>query len=286
MLPKQLSTNLLFPFRVTAMQSSTIVILQSHMKVERYLHSVVSLLPETLKEKVPNELLFGRAGTCPACSSWRDTCQKSCVNRLNFDQIMRKVFGVVIHSGHGGKQHDQPAQRVGDDCDSLSYLAICYSCRCLKYLFFGADYIGAAHGTAGILFVLLQFKDWCREPHIAPWIQQTLDHLLSLQYKSGNFPTKDYSDTRVDELVHWCHGAPGFANLLHQAYEVYNDDKYLCGLGKISQVYLEIQWVLRKGFGLCHGVCGNAYPFLTLYSSTQKDEYYYCATTDGIVHAQ
>lgn len=161
------------------------------------------------------------------------------------------------------------------------HILLYYSCRYLKYLFFGADYIGAAHGTAGILFVLLQFKDWCREPHIAPWIQQTLDHLLSLQYKSGNFPTKDYSDTRVDELVHWCHGAPGFANLLHQAYEVYNDDKYLAALEKS----LKCIWkygVLRKGFGLCHGVCGNAYPFLTLYSSTQKDEYYYCAMEMGL----
>ena len=80
------------------------------MKVERYLHSVVSLLPETLKEKVPNELLFGRAGYLSCLLLLKRYLPEELCQQVELDQIMRKVFGVVIHSGHGGKQHDQPAR--------------------------------------------------------------------------------------------------------------------------------------------------------------------------------
>ena len=122
-----------------------------------------------------------------------------------------------------------------------------------------------------ILFVLLQFKDW--------WVSRILHrgyskHSIISSPSStslGIVPQRITSDTRVDELVHWCHGAPGFANLLHQAYEVYWW-QIPGGLGKISQVYLEIRTVLRKGFGLCHMWATNNVSIFNrwMYSSTQK----------------
>lgn len=78
------------------------------VKVERYLHSVVSLLPETLKERVPDELLYGRAGYLSCLLLLKKYLPEELCQQVELDQIMRKVFGVVIHSGHGGNQHDQP----------------------------------------------------------------------------------------------------------------------------------------------------------------------------------
>ena len=154
-----------------------------------------------------------------------------------------------------------------------------FSLRYLQYYFYGTDYLGAAHGTVGILYLLLQFSEWCHEPQVSPWIRQTLDHLLSIQFKSGNFPMRD-SNTRVDELVHWCHGAPGAVNLLYQAYEVYKDKKYLTSMER-ALICIWKRGLLGKGFCLCHGITGNAYAFLTLFSSTKRDEYYYYAMMMG-----
>ena len=61
----------------------------------------------------------------------------------------------------------------------------------LRYQFYGTEYLGAAHGTAGILYILLQFPEWCREPAVQPWILSTLDHILSTQLVTGNFPVVD-----------------------------------------------------------------------------------------------
>ena len=145
----------------------------------------------------------------------------------------------------------------------------------LRYFFYGTDYLGAAHGTAGILYILLQFPQWCKEPAVSPWIQCTLDGLLATQLPSGNFPVKD-SGRREGHLVHWCHGAPGIVPLLYQAHQVYGDVKYL----KAMELALQCVWqfgLLRKGFGTCHGITGNAYPLLCLYRYTRQEEYYYQA---------
>ena len=77
-------------------------------------------------------------------------------------------------------------------------------------------------------------------------------------------------------LVHWCHGAPGVIPLLHRAYEVFEDAKFL----KLMEIALECVWkygILKKGFGICHGISGNAYPFVWLYKLTGQDEYHYKA---------
>lgn len=45
-------------------------------------------------------------------------------------------------------------------------------------------------------------------------IKKCIDVLISLQTANGNFPTKmvgleSNQRSEEDELVHWCHGAPG-----------------------------------------------------------------------------
>ena len=62
-----------------------------------------------------------------------------------------------------------------------------------------------------------------------------MDWLLELQTLRGNFPCATdelgpQSRAEEDELVHWCHGAPGTVYLLTRAYLVWGEDKYLAAL--------------------------------------------------------
>ena len=80
-----------------------------------------------------------------------------------------------------------------------------------------------------------------------------------------------------DKLLHWCHGAPGVIYSLLFAQRVFADPKYLqlavdCG---------EVIWrrgILRKGYGICHGVAGNAYAFIALLHATRDRKYAYRAS--------
>ena len=44
-------------------------------------------------------------------------------------------------------------------------------------------------------------------------IKGSVDYVLSLQSNNGNFPCAmdevQHKQSESDELVHWCHGAPG-----------------------------------------------------------------------------
>lgn len=61
-------------------------------------------------------------------------------------------------------------------------------------------------------------------------VLKTVDWILSLQLKNGNFPSK-VEEERVDrgenELVHWCHGATGAVHLMIVAYLRTRNAKYL-----------------------------------------------------------
>ena len=145
----------------------------------------------------------------------------------------------------------------------------------MSYNFYGTDYHGAAHGAAGILFALMQFPEWCREPAVAPWVQNTLDKMASYQLPSGNVPPSA-REKNYDKLVHWCHGAPGVAGTFHLAHKVYGHERYEAVTDRALRVVWE-RGLLRKGFGLCHGMAGNAYAFLLMYRYTGEDAHYYRA---------
>ena len=87
-----------------------------------------------------------------------------------------------------------------------------------------------------------------------------------------------------EELVHWCHGAPGTVYLLARAFLVWRDEKYMAALRSVSacehhkssydlilRKAADLCWergLLRKGPGICHGVAGSGYVFLLLYRLT------------------
>jgi len=80
----------------------------------------------------------------------------------------------------------------------------------------GSYYVGGAHGTIGVLYVVLMacLMDQTilsAKKGVVELIEATCRDLLRMQSVEGGFPTKrpeseeDLSNVRF----HWCHGAPG-----------------------------------------------------------------------------
>ncbi len=130
-----------------------------------------------------------------------------------------------------------PLDSILKICDKLLASGREYSRRrrspCpLMYEYYGTEYLGAAHGLCSILQMLLSVPDFVpnRDPEYL--IRQSLDFLLSLQSANGNFPCAmdevpgiGRARRAEDELVHWCHGAPGTVYLMARAYIVFKERK-------------------------------------------------------------
>ncbi|KAL0406824.1 UNVERIFIED_CONTAM: LanC-like protein GCR2 [Sesamum latifolium] len=97
--------------------------------------------------------------------------------------------------------------------------------------------------------------------------------MIKNRFPSGNYPSSEGSET--DRLVHWCHGAPGVALTLAKAAKVFGSEEFL----QAAMDAGEVVWNrgLLKRVGVCHGISGNAYVFLSLYQLTGKLEFLYRA---------
>ncbi|KAJ3900003.1 hypothetical protein F5879DRAFT_974483 [Lentinula edodes] len=137
-------------------------------------------------------------------------------------------------------------------------------------------YLGAAHGVAGILHVLLMCPVEMIEPYISD-ILQTIEWLTTYQDNDGNWPTSlKQRYTQPNDLVQyrsWCHGASGmlilFTTLIRRAVahpEVFPlSTAFLTSLATAIQRAASLVYqkgLLCKGVGLCHGVAGSVYALL------------------------
>eukprot|EP00565_Helicotheca_tamesis_P000060 CAMPEP_0185734652 /NCGR_PEP_ID=MMETSP1171-20130828/23129_1 /TAXON_ID=374046 /ORGANISM="Helicotheca tamensis, Strain CCMP826" /LENGTH=279 /DNA_ID=CAMNT_0028404703 /DNA_START=24 /DNA_END=863 /DNA_ORIENTATION=+ len=206
-------------------------------------------------ESDSDEWLYGRAGYLHGLLLIRhasDTPQ-------SVDDAIDKVVRRMISSG-------------------TSYARRCKSHASLMYQWYGGEYLGAAHGLFGILQQLLLARPvlelkWSQK-ELADFdetVRGSLDYLHNQRIKSsGNYPP--CRGHRDDNLVHFCHGAPGAVLTFLSAHRTYsstatNDHKYL----SMAHDAAECVWrygLLHKGPGLCHGIAGNAYCFLAL----QRDD--------------
>ena len=59
-----------------------------------------------------------------------------------------------------------------------------------------------------------QYKDYLEQ-----CVRPMIDHLMSLKFPSGNYPSSIESKSG-DKLVHWCHGAPGWVYMFILAHRV------------------------------------------------------------------
>lgn len=193
---------------------------------------------------LPNELLYGRSGFLWSCSFLNKHIGEGTVS----SSTMREFVTEIITAG----------RKLGKG-------------RCpLMYEWHGKKYLGAAHGLAGILHVLMDME---LTPDEQEDVKASLRYVIRTRFPSGNYPSSE--DSESDRLVHWCHGAPGVALTLAKAAQVFRDAEFQRAAADAA----EVVWNrgLLKRVGICHGISGNTYVFLALHRLTGNAEYLYRA---------
>lgn len=214
----------------------------------KLLEKILELIKLQENQGTPDELLYGRTGGLYAMLLIKQQLPKQNVIK---DEHITHHINLMLKSGQTMESFGRP----------------------LFYSWHGKEYIGAAHGYAGILYMLLEAHKYLNQDQLK-LIREAINFVQSVRYPSGNYPSSMGGQT--DRLVHWCHGAPGVIHMLIKAYQVYKEQLLLdlalnCG---------DVIWkrgLLKKGFSLCHGISGNAYAFLHLYQLTRDRKHLYRA---------
>mmetsp|Transcript_2972 Transcript_2972/g.4336 ORF Transcript_2972/g.4336 Transcript_2972/m.4336 type:complete len:461 (-) Transcript_2972:528-1910(-) len=137
-------------------------------------------------------------------------------------------------------------------------------------------YLGACHGVTGILHTLLDFQDVLIsiDRNAMKLIRETAALLReNMCTESGNLSSSIKSSgsaKKSDTLVQWCHGAPGHLLLLTQMATKTQNQTYLEVAKDLAASVIQPRGLLRKGVGLCHGVSGNSFCFLSLANAIRE----------------
>ena len=118
-------------------------------------------------------------------------------------------------------------------------------------------WLGQSHGAAGVLQMLLEVPELLSNSTAVSWMRRTLDHIVSTQFASGNFPTEYYNATE-DFLVQWDHGAAGVSATLILAWRAFDEPTYKAAALRA----LDVTWrrgLVLKGLMNCHGISGNSW---------------------------
>lgn len=224
----------------------------SNKSPDKYIQNILNRIPifedPRYLDDGQDEMLVGRCGFVLGIQ-WLQ-------NELNTEIIsqsdMERLAQVILDSGQSyarENEHEVP----------------------LMYQYHGREYLGAAHGVSAILFSLLNIPLSKRD---SKHVKATIDAILQLQDKSGNFPSK--FNKPEAHLVHWCHGAPGIVLLMAKAYKIFKEEKYLNSCLRCGDLVWE-KGLLKKGPGLCHGITSSGYVFLLLYRLTNDQKHLYRA---------
>lgn len=124
--------------------------------------------------------------------------------------------------------------------------------------FNGTRYLGAVHGDIGNLTQIL-----LSDTTYASKLEPKLLALFDMQLSSGNWPIASIEEgKKMGELVHFCHGAPGFVLSLQAVRHIYTSSPTT--ISKIDEAIAKARpliWekgILKKQPNLCHGVVSNA----------------------------
>jgi len=135
--------------------------------------------------------------------------------------------------------------------------------------------LGTTHGTCGVVTELLYVPGLLTNRSAVALIEATLDHVVSMQFTTGNFP-EQYENPLDDVLVQWDHGAPGVSVTLLLASKMLNKTSYL----QSAQLAQDCVWrrgLLTKGLQNCHGISGNVYTMMIAHQVTGDVKYLYRA---------
>lgn len=212
------------------------------------LEKILELIKMQEQTGTPDELLYGRTGGLYAMLLIKQHLPKQ--NIIKDEHIINHI-NIMLKSGQTMESFGRP----------------------LFYSWHGKEYVGAAHGYAGILYILLEAYKYLTEDQLK-LVREAINFVQGIRYPSSNYPSSIGSQT--DRLVHWCHGAPGVMHMLIKAFQVYKDQSYLDSALACSDVIWQ-RGILKKGFSLCHGISGNAYAFIHLYQLTRDPKHLYRA---------
>ena len=227
-------------------------------------HQVLGMREAALQQP-ETELLFGRAGYLHSLLLLRRHAPPT-AHLPELDSALALVFDEVLHDGEA--LATEVARQFPRSFAAQSPLAYRFPAKS------GHVYLGAAHGLAGVLYVLMHLPERCLEPRARGLVAGALDCLVSLQQDDGNFPV-DVRGGKSD-LVHFCHGAPGILPTLCKAYELFGDERYLAAARRAADCVWS-RGILRKGLGVCHGIGGSVLSLLTLYRMTHGERDLYRA---------
>lgn len=202
---------------------------------------------------VPDEILYGRAGYLFALLYINKEMGTDTVDEGTISQVVT----TIVESGKGRSAEQKKSERCP-----------------LLYEWHKKQYVGAAHGLAGIYYMLMQPGAKVHSDMLSELVRPSIDYVRHKKFRSGNFPSSLSNES--DRLVHWCHGAPGVIHMLIMAHKVFKEEKYLKEATECAEVIWQ-RGLLRKGYGICHGSAGNGYAFLSLYKLTQERKYLYRA---------
>ncbi|RDW67412.1 lanthionine synthetase C family protein [Aspergillus mulundensis] len=217
-----------------------------------------------------DEVLFGRAGLLWALLNIRTTTAESPPSQKErlqpiLDEIP-ELIRFIIDAGREGaadyaKKHGRKAALP------------------LMWPWKPGDYgVGWAHGLCGIIPVLLA----CPLDELAndadnylPEIGGTISALCEVCIaRNGHLPTKipPRSSSRESPLVQMCHGAPAILGLLgcalkHRELLLNHWEPSWNRAARLATDRVWEEGLLSKGGGLCHGIAGNAWPFLLLHDA-------------------
>ena len=119
-----------------------------------------------LPSSLPDELLYGRAGYLYTLLYLRRELGDSSIPSM----VIRQVVEAIIRSG----------QAMARSTKSRSTL---------MYSWHDRIYLGAAHGLAGILSMLLQARDCLTPAELKEQVRPAVDYLVNMQMEGGNFPS-------------------------------------------------------------------------------------------------
>ncbi|KAB0390015.1 hypothetical protein E2I00_010620, partial [Balaenoptera physalus] len=146
---------------------------------------------------LPDELLQGRAGYLYALLYVSTEMGPGAV----CGSAVKEVVDAIIESGKALSREEKKAERCP-----------------LLYQWHRKQYVGAAHGMAGIYYMLMQPAAKVDQETLTEMVKPSIDYMRHKRFRSGNYPSSLSNET--DRLVHWCHGAPGVIHMLMQAYKM------------------------------------------------------------------
>ena len=257
-----------------------------HEKANQNAKALLELAPKVLDlddPEIGDDVLTGRAGYLYSLLYVKSNCldlENEVGDELT--STIRNVMEAILASGIKGSTRFRSASP-------------------LMYEWKGRQYFGAATGLVGILYTLLEAKDWIKPDELTDLVKPSIDYLVKRRFPTGNLPA--FKGSEEDQQVQWCHGAPGAIHLFLKAYalttfrsglvnnftdnfvffyrkEVFGVLAYL----EAAKIFAKITWrrgLLKKGYSLCHGTAGNAYAFLGLYQATKNPVFLWKARCFG-----